>query len=166
MNNVKCAQCGLVNWSTEVECKRCGSLLTVQGKSEPNIEIDTESKPFLSGGLKFLTAILALATLTLLLSRVFDLLDPETAAVFAVIFMLAGIALLLLTHIWLLVRIFEQSIAWGLGALFLPLVGLIAVAKFWDKTRRSFVGQLVCMGIMLVASQIMPPSLRVPSASP
>jgi len=31
-----------------------------------------------------------------------------------------------------------------------PLVGLIAVAQFWEKTKRSFVGQVVCVGILFV----------------
>ena len=161
MNNIKCTQCGLVNWSSEVECKRCGSLLTVQEKLAQQLHLDTpESKPLLSGGLKFLIAILAIATLALFLSRVLELLDGQTATLFAVIFMFGGIVLSILTHIWLLVRIFEQSIAWGFGTLFLPFVGLIAVGKFWEKTKRSFVGQLVCTGIILVGYHIVPPGLR------
>ena len=166
MNNIKCAQCGLVSWSSEVECRRCGSLLTVQDMSAEQFAFDTqpEAQPLFSGALKFLTAILVLASVAFLLSRVFQLIDGNTAMMFAVIFMFSGMALLLLTHLWLLTRIFQESIGWGLGTLFIPLVGLFAIAKFWEKTRRSFLGQLICMGIILVGYQIAPPSLRPPSA--
>ena len=162
--NIKCAQCGLVNWSTEVECKRCRSLLTVQGKSAQDNYFDNDHQPqrFFSSGLQLLTVILGLATVAFFSSRVFELLDGETAKLVAVIFFFSGIVLLLLTHLWLLVRIFEQSVGWGLGALLIPLIGLFAVAKFWDNTKRSFVGQLVCLGIVMVGYQIAPPSVWKP----
>jgi hypothetical protein len=73
-----------------------------------------------------------------------------------VIFMFTGMALTVLAHLWLLVRIFEQSTAWGLASLFIPWVGLFAIAKFWEKTRRSFVAQLVCIGIAFVGFYIAP----------
>jgi hypothetical protein len=154
MNNIKCAQCGLVSWSTEVECKRCGSLLTVQDKPAQNPDFGaSEPKPLFSGALKVLTVILAFATVAFLFSRVFHLIDRDTGMKLAVIFMLGGMALTLLAHLWLLARIFEQSIAWGFGTLFISLVGLFAVAKFWEKTRRSFVSQMVCLAIAFMGSQ-------------
>jgi len=124
----------------------------------------SEAQPLFSSGLQFLTIILALASVAFLSSRVFQLITGDTATMFAVIFMFGGMALLLLTHLWLLARIFQESIGWGLGTLFIPLVGLFAIAKFWEKTRRSFIGQVICMGIILVGYQIGPPSLRPPSA--
>jgi hypothetical protein len=61
-----------------------------------------------------------------------------------------GLLLLFLTHIWLLIRIFEQSVGWGLASLFIPAACYIAIGKFWEKTKRSFVGQMVCVGIFFV----------------
>ncbi|MEA2204087.1 MAG: hypothetical protein QOE77_863 [Blastocatellia bacterium] len=159
MNSIKCLQCGIVNWSADVECKRCGSLLTVQAKAAQVYASDpVESKGFFSGGIMVLIGVLAFAALTVVLSRVFQLIQGETAQIFAITFMFTGMALTVLAHLWLLVRIFEQSTGWGLASLFIPWVGLFAIAKFWEKTRRSFVAQLVCMGIAFVGYQIVPPS--------
>jgi hypothetical protein len=124
-----------------------------------------ENHALLSGGLKSLLAVLVLATVALLISRVFQVITPELAAMIAACFVLAGVALGIFTHIWLLVRIFEQSIGWGFGALFIPLVGLIAVAMFWEKTKRSFVGQMVCVAIVVVGYLMVPASMWVPTAS-
>ena len=59
-----------------------------------------------------------------------------------------------MTHIWLLLRIFDQSIGWGLASLFIPIVMLIAVAQFWQKTKHSFVGQFICAAIIIVGGAI------------
>jgi hypothetical protein len=158
MQNIKCAECGLVNWSAEVECKRCGSLLTVQDKrAQHTVAVEKfNSPPLFSGGLKFLVVILGLAVLAIFPSRVLQLVDADFSKLLAIVFMMAGIGFLLLSHIWLVIRIFEQSVAWGLGSLCLPFVGLIAVVKFWDNTKRSFVGQLVCFGIIFAGYAIVP----------
>jgi hypothetical protein len=156
MNNVKCFQCGLVNWSSDIECKRCGALLTVQEiRAQHLAYIAPEPQPFFSRGLQLLTALLGVAMVFVPLSRLLRF-DSETAAVVALPFVLAGLVLMFVAHIWLLVRIFEQSIGWGLGSLFVPLVGLIAVFMFWENTKRSFVAQWVCAAIMLVAYFIVP----------
>ena len=153
--NTKCSECGLVNWATEVECKRCKSLLTVQDKmAEQLMAFEPEVQPFFNKGLTLLTGRLVCTILTALVSRGSGLAESDVAKMVAILFMLVGLVLMLVTHIWLIVRIFEQSVGWGLGALFVPLVGLIAIIKFWDNTKRSFVGQLVCFGIMMVAAQI------------
>lgn len=156
MNNIKCAQCGLVNWSSDIECKRCRALLTVQELRAQSLAfVMPEPQPFFSRGLQLLTGFLGLATVLVVMSRLIGF-DRETAIMLAIPFMLAGLALLFVSHIWLLVRIFEQSIGWGLGALFVPLVGLIAVFMFWENTKRSFVAQWVCTGIIMVAYFMVP----------
>jgi hypothetical protein len=138
-------------------CKRCGWQLEWQHGPMPKpYSAATEPEPLFSGGLRFLTAILLLAIAAFLSYRVFHAMELERAKVVAVVVMLLGIALLILAHLWLLLRIFEQSAVWGIAALVIPLVGLIAVAKFWENTRRSFIGQLLCVGIILVGSQIVP----------
>jgi hypothetical protein len=156
MNNIRCAQCGLVNWSSEIECKRCQALLTVQDlKAQQLAFIMPEPQPFFSRGLQLLTGLLGLATVFVVLSRLIGL-ERETAIMVALPFMLAGLALLFASHIWLLVRIFQQSIGWGLGSLFVPLVGLIAVFMFWENTRRSFLAQWICTGIILATYFMVP----------
>lgn len=152
MSNIKCPQCGLMNWATDAECKRCQYLLQTQdtqdySKPHRDPSLSLESQPLFSGVIKVLTAILALGIVALLSTMVLHLLDQDTTTAIGAIFMLGGMALYLLAHIWLVVRIFEQSVAWGLGSFFIPLVGLFAVAKFWEKTKRSFVGQFLCLGI-------------------
>lgn len=153
--NIKCSECGLVNWATEIECKRCQALLTVQGKrAEQLIAFEPEVRPFFTKGLIVLTGLLVCTILSAIATRTFGVEHSDPAKAVAMLFMLVGLVLMLVAHIWLIVRIFEQSVGWGLGALFVPLVGVIAIIKFWENTKRSFVGQLVCFGIMIVAAQI------------
>jgi len=103
-----------------------------------------------SGGVLVLTGILALAFAILVLQQALHPFDADTAKGVGGVLGLVGVLLLLVTHIWLLYRIFEQSIGWGLASVFLPIVGLVAVIQFWEKTKRSFVGQMVCAGIVFV----------------
>ena len=162
MSNIKCSQCGLVNWSTEAKCKRCQSPLDAQDYSKPqnNPSLSLESQPLFSGVVKVLTAILALGTVVLLFFRIFHPFDPDTTMGIAVIFMLVGIALACVASIWTVVRIFEQNIWWGLAALFIPFAGLFAIAMFWEKTKRSFVGQLLCLGIAFAGYFMVDPLYR------
>jgi hypothetical protein len=103
-----------------------------------------------SGGVVLLTGILVVGIAMLVLQQAFHPFDPASAKSVGAIVGLVGGLFMVLTHIWLLIRIFEQSIGWGLASLFVPLIGLIAVAQFWEKTKRSFVGQMVCVGILFV----------------
>jgi hypothetical protein len=155
MNNIKCSECGLVNWADQIECKRCKALLTVQEKMAERFSAFTpEAKPFFSTGLKLLTALLGLTIVSLVATRILGLEHSDLAMGISVALVLIGLVLMLLAHLWLIIRIFEQSVAWGLGSLFIPLVGLIAIIKFWENTKRSFVGQLVCFGIMIFGAMI------------
>ena len=162
MSNIKCPQCGLVNWATEANCKRCQSLLDTQDYAEPQHVTSPvlESQPLFSGVVKVLTAILALATVGLLFFKIFHPFDADTTMGIAAIFMFVGMALACIASIWTVVRIFEQSIWWGLAALFIPFAGLFAIVRFWETTKRSFVGQLVCLGILVVGYFMVDPLYR------
>lgn len=153
--NIKCSECGLVNWATEIECKRCQALLTVQGKrAEQLIAFEPEVRPFFTKGLTILMGLLVCCVVSAIASRVLGIEHSDLAKMVAILLMLVGLVLMLVAHIWLLVRIFEQSIGWGLGSVFVPFVGLVAIIKFWENTKRSFVAQLVCFGIMMSAALI------------
>ena len=167
MNSIKCPECGLVNFATATECKRCQMSFApeqepvhgqyanaaYQGYWPQEAQYETSQKIF-SGGVVFLTGILIVGTLLLILQQAFHPFDPSAAKGIGGLVALVGVLFLFLTHIWLLIRIFEQSVGWGLASLFLPLAGLIAVAQFWEKTKRSFVGQMVCVGILFVGIAI------------
>jgi hypothetical protein len=149
MINRKCVQCGLVNWANATECHRCGvALVMYVPEAQPYALYPTmvRSEPLFSGGVKFLTGFLAVGAFAVFVCGL-HLVPESFAKGLAMMFMFVGIALFFLTHIWLVIRVFEQSAWWGLGALFIPFVGIIAIALFWDKTKRSFVGQFICLGI-------------------
>jgi hypothetical protein len=158
MNSIKCPECGLVNFATASECKRCHlSFFSEQEPSDAqyqaywpqNSEPEKQQRVF-SGGVVVLTGILALGFAILIFQQALHPFDADTAKSLGGVLGLVGVLLLIVTHVWLLYRIFEQSIGWGLASVFLPIVGLVAVIQFWEKTKRSFVGQMVCVGILFV----------------
>ena len=159
MSSVKCSHCGLVNFSTSEACKRCGTSLhaepeTVQFTEEHNrywrAMPESTKAPFFSGIVIVLTGLLIVTAVVCLIQQVGHPFDPQTAKSVAMIFVFAGGVLYFLTHIWLLIRIFEQSIGWGVASLVIPFAILAAVGQYWDRTRRSFVGQLISIGILFV----------------
>ena len=162
MNSVKCPQCGLVNWSTVPECKRCGTLIATdyQAGDEQDVstryslEKEVHVEPLFSGVIVWLSVLLAFAVVTFLVQQIFSPLPPDAAKIVAAFFFLPGLLFMLVAHIWLLLRIFDQSVGWGLASLFFPIVMLLAVGQFWHKTRRSFVGQFICAAICLVGGAI------------
>jgi hypothetical protein len=52
--------------------------------------------------------------------------------------MLAGLIAAFVGGIWLLVVAFQESLAWGLGCLHLPFVGLFFIILHWDRAARPF----------------------------
>ena len=60
----------------------------------------------------------------------------------------AGFLLLVVGGIWFIVTAFRESILWGLGVLFVPLVPLIFLILEWPSAKRPFFWQL--WGIALV----------------
>ena len=163
MNSIKCPECGLVNFATASECKRCHMSFVSEQESYDAQYQSSEFQEYwsqdtgaekkqrvFSGGVLVLIGILGLGFAVLILQQALHPFDADTAKGVGVFLALAGILLMFVTHIWLLYRIFEQSIGWGLASIFLPIVGLVAVIQFCDKTKRSFVGQMVCAGIVFV----------------
>lgn len=65
----------------------------------------------------------------------------------ALMFMLGGIVLFIITHLWLVLRIFEENALLALGSLFTGLFTLIAVSMYWEKTRIAFTCQIISIAI-------------------
>ncbi|HZI47298.1 MAG TPA: Ran-binding zinc finger domain-containing protein [Pyrinomonadaceae bacterium] len=163
MNSIKCPECGLVNFATANECKRCQMSFAPEHEASQgqypnpeyqsywpqNTEPETKQRVF-SSGVVVLLGILALGFAILVLQQALHPFDVDTAKGVGGVLAVVGVLLLVLTHIWLLIRIFEQSVGWGLASLFVPAACYIAIGKFWEKTKRSFVGQMVCVGIVFV----------------
>jgi hypothetical protein len=105
-------------------------------------------RPWFSGGINILVGILGLEIVALIITKVLPIGEEPSAAVIT-IFMFVGFILIFVCHIWLVARIWEESPAWALGAIFIPVVCLIAVGKFPEKTKRSFVGQFISLAICL-----------------
>jgi hypothetical protein len=157
MNNIKCSDCGLVNWSTSSECRRCGAFIGADYQNIPSrysIDKDVRVEPLFTTGIKLLSAMLAVTTALCLAQQAFQPLSTDMAKEIAVFLALPALGLYVLAHIWLLIRIFEQSVGWGLASLIFPVALLMAVSRYWEKTKRSFVGQCICMATFLVGMAI------------
>jgi hypothetical protein len=157
MRNIKCSSCGLANFVTEDNCKRCQARLFWEPEPLPELtEIAVKPKGWFDGGMKFLFVILGLEALAIVLCGVLHVGGENVGMALAVIFGLAGVALCIFTHFWLVARIYEESPLWGISAFFVPILCLIAVSKFPEKTKRAFVGWFVCVGIVICSMAIAP----------
>lgn len=148
MNSIKCSECGLVNWSTSSECRRCGASIGADYQNAParySIDKEVRVEPLFSTGIKLLSSVLVFTTIICLAQQSLHPLSTDMSKEVAVYLALPALGLFVLAHIWCLIRIFEQSLSWGVASFFIPLAMLFAVARFWHKTKRSFVGQCICM---------------------
>lgn len=69
--------------------------------------------------------------------------------------LLGGIAILLLCHIVIVERAFEESYMWGLGSLFLPPVALIFALRQWHNVWKPFVTQVGVILSLLLSGLIL-----------
>ena len=108
MNSVKCPECGLTNWSTAPECKRCGALLATDYQAHPSqqvtgrysIDKEVHVEPLFTTGIKLLGAMLAVTTAIFLAQQVFQPFSAPTAKEVAVWLALPALGLYVLAHIW------------------------------------------------------------------
>jgi hypothetical protein len=63
-----------------------------------------------------------------------------------------GMGLGLLGGIWLLIVAFKESIWWGLGSLFIPLVSLIFVVLHWSVAKTPFLISLVSVAMIITGA--------------
>jgi len=71
------------------------------------------------------------------------------------LFRLAGIDVYL-HWLWFLVAAFRESIWWGLGCLFIPIVQLIFLIMHWQAAKKPFFLQLLGIALIIVAIIISP----------
>lgn len=50
MSSIKCLQCGLVNWATQENCKRCGTPVGAAGDYQPSYSADSYAPPSAGAG--------------------------------------------------------------------------------------------------------------------
>lgn len=72
-------------------------------------------------------------------------------ATIGVIAMWAGLLLLLVGGLFFLIAAFRESLLWGLGVLFLPIVPLIFLIVHWQRAKGPFFLQLYGVGFVLLA---------------
>jgi hypothetical protein len=82
-------------------------------------------------------------------------------AVIATILMCIGVLIALVYGIQLLIMAFRESILWGLGYIFIPLVGLIFVIMHWNETKTPFLRGLLALPFMILGVMLMPQSPTV-----
>lgn len=63
-----------------------------------------------------------------------------------------GLLIGLVFGVQLLVMAFKTSVLWGLGFLFIPLVGLIFVIQHWDETKTPFLRSLLCIPFYIIGA--------------
>ena len=73
---------------------------------------------------------------------------------------LVGLGLVFIGAIWFVVAAFQESILWGLGVLFVPLVPLIFLIAEWPVAKRPFFWQL--WGILFVIGGVVLASGHLP----
>lgn len=60
----------------------------------------------------------------------------------------------LIFWIQILIVAFKKHIGWGLGSLFIPLVGLVFVIMHWQDTKTPFLRGLACWVVMIIGGVI------------
>jgi hypothetical protein len=69
---------------------------------------------------------------------------------------LLGLTCVVISGLVLLWKAFSASLLWGLGCLFVPLVGLFFVATHWHETKTAFLLQIVGWVIFFAAGAMAP----------
>lgn len=84
---------------------------------------------------------------------------PEEGALltnFVMLFLVLGVALVVIGGFMFLVAAFRESVLWGLGCIFLPIVQLFFLVVHWQEAKKAFGIQLLGIAILVVISIIAP----------
>ena len=76
-------------------------------------------------------------------------------AILGTILMIAGGIIALVYWIFILVNAFKESILWGLGSLFISIVGLIYVIMHWELNKKPFLRYLAGAVIAIIGAVLM-----------
>ena len=71
-----------------------------------------------------------------------------------------GILFLLIGGIWFLITAFRQSIWWGLGCFFIPIIQIFFLIIHWRSARQPFLLQLGAFVMLLIGFYVSPQTLR------
>ena len=72
-----------------------------------------------------------------------------------ILFAVGGI-IFLIGGLWFLLVTFQESILWGLGCLFVPLVSLFFLVIHWEDAKKPFLVQLAGCVPMFLGGFLMP----------
>jgi hypothetical protein len=79
------------------------------------------------------------------------------------ILVIVGTVIYLIGGIWLIVKAFQESILWGLGSLFIPLVGLVFAIMHWAECKKPFLYALAGFVLIILGTVMMPhPDMAMP----
>jgi hypothetical protein len=65
---------------------------------------------------------------------------------------LLGLALILLGGVFFIIAAFRESVLWGLGVIFLPLVSLVFLIVAWPRAKNSFFLQLYGLAALMIGA--------------
>jgi hypothetical protein len=81
--------------------------------------------------------------------------EPSEHSGVAALFLIAGMLVLVVCGIINIIAAFSESVLWGLGVMFVPLVGLFFLILHWDKAKKPFlVSLLVGLPLMFLGGLI------------
>lgn len=81
----------------------------------------------------------------------------------ALILLVAGIVISVIGGIWFLIVAFSESIFWGVGCLFIPLVSLIFLILHWREAAKPFIVSLIGALLTLTAEFVAPETIALAS---
>lgn len=76
--------------------------------------------------------------------------------ILSVILLCVGALISLIFGIQLLVAAFRTSVWWGLGYLFVPVVGLIFIIVHWSVAKRPFLFGLIAIPFIVLGAVLAP----------
>jgi hypothetical protein len=80
--------------------------------------------------------------------------------IISLILLAIGSIIALVFGIQLLIIAFRTSIWWGLGSIFIPLVGLIFVILHWPQTKKPFLLSFLAIPCFIVSGLLAPATVR------
>jgi len=69
----------------------------------------------------------------------------------SMLFLIIGVALMLIGGLWILFNAFKESILWGLGCIIFNLLSLVFVATHWQDNKKPFFIQIGGLAFVILA---------------